>query len=50
MRFTKGVNKNVILSMVDTMLANKEVNMRWLPDCIERVLYCEWSMCCVVSA
>lgn len=37
----QGINKAVILGMVDTMLANKEVNIWWLPDQIERIIYCE---------
>ncbi|PRW20289.1 fructose 1,6-bisphosphatase [Chlorella sorokiniana] len=39
LRFTKGVNKAVILSLVDELLARKEVNIWWLPDNIERMLY-----------
>ncbi|WIA11347.1 hypothetical protein OEZ85_011468 [Tetradesmus obliquus] len=39
LRFTKGINKAVILGMVDTMLANKEVNIWWLPDQLERIIY-----------
>ncbi|GBF94454.1 hypothetical protein Rsub_06988 [Raphidocelis subcapitata] len=39
LRFTKGINKAVILGMVDQMLANKEVNVWWLPDEVERLIY-----------
>lgn len=39
LRFTKGINKAVILGMVDQMLANKEVNIWWLPDEVERIIY-----------
>lgn len=33
------MNKAVILSLVDELLARKEVNIWWLPDNIERMLY-----------
>jgi hypothetical protein len=39
LRFTKGVNKAVILGMVDQMLANRDVNIWWLPDELERLIY-----------
>ncbi|PSC74519.1 Myb-related B isoform A [Micractinium conductrix] len=39
LRFTKGVNKSVILGLVDELLSRKEVNIWWLPDSIERMLY-----------
>lgn len=39
LRFTKGVNKAVVLGLIDQLLANKAVNIWWLPDSIERVLY-----------
>ena len=39
LRFTKGINKAVILGMVDEMLAKKDVNIAWLPDDIERLIY-----------
>ncbi|KAI8472559.1 MAG: hypothetical protein J3K34DRAFT_205815 [Monoraphidium minutum] len=39
LRFTKGINKAVILGMVDQMLANKDVNIWWLPDQVERIVY-----------
>lgn len=35
----QGINKAVILGMVDSMLANKEVNIWWLPDAFERIIY-----------
>ncbi len=38
-RCKQGVNKAVILSLVDELLARKEVNIWWLPDNIERMLY-----------
>lgn len=39
LKFTKGINKRVVLGMIDKMLENKEVNIWWLPDQIERVFY-----------
>lgn len=39
LRFSKGVNKSVILSLVDELLSNKAVNIWWLPDNIERIFY-----------
>ncbi len=35
----QGIDRTVILGMVDQMLANKDVNIWWLPDDIERLLY-----------
>jgi hypothetical protein len=39
LRFTKGVNKTVILGLVDELLSRKEVNIWWLPDSLERIFY-----------
>lgn len=39
LKFSKGINRTVILGMVDTMLANKDVNIPWLPDQVERLIY-----------
>ena len=35
----QGVNKSVILSLVDELLSNKAVNIWWLPDNVERIFY-----------
>ncbi|KAL4422209.1 hypothetical protein ABPG77_006450 [Micractinium sp. CCAP 211/92] len=39
LRFTRGVNKAVILGLVDELLSRKDVNIWWLPDSIERIFY-----------
>ncbi|EFN51596.1 hypothetical protein CHLNCDRAFT_139978 [Chlorella variabilis] len=39
LRFTRGVNKAVILGLVDELLSKKEVNIWWLPDSLERIFY-----------
>lgn len=39
LRFTKGINKAVILGLVDELLGRKEVNVWWIPDSIERIFY-----------
>ena len=35
----QGVNKAVILGLVDELLSKKEVNIWWLPDSLERIFY-----------
>ncbi|KAL4431398.1 hypothetical protein ABPG75_006654 [Micractinium tetrahymenae] len=39
LRFTRGVNKAVILGLVDELLSRKDVNIWWLPDSLERIFY-----------
>lgn len=39
LRFTRGVNKAVILGLVDELLSRKDVNIWWLPDSVERIFY-----------
>ncbi|KAK3271583.1 hypothetical protein CYMTET_20083 [Cymbomonas tetramitiformis] len=37
--FVPGVNKEVVLARVENMLADEKVNIKWLPDVIEKQIY-----------
>jgi hypothetical protein len=40
LKFKRGIDRTVILGIVDQLLQNKEVNIWWLPDDVERLFYC----------